>query len=136
MKNNVSIYLGKDSHFIVAIENTEQFEKEIAEYIGTTIEDIENDKVVKLNDEQIAFLSTHKNLPYKDIINMTEPPLEDKVNEVKETREKAYVEQSDSLYMAYLKYKDLGQEEKAKEAHDLWLSKINEISNNNPYPTV
>ena len=56
-----------------------------------------------------------------------------KNNSIKETRERLYKAESDSIYMSFIKYSALGQDDKAKEAYDQWLAKVKQIEEENPY---
>ena len=37
------------------------------------------------------------------------------------------------IYMSFIKYSALGQDDKAKEAYDQWLAKVKQIEEENPY---
>lgn len=53
--------------------------------------------------------------------------------EIKSLREQAYKAESDSLYIAWQKYQALNLNEKALEAKEQWLAKVNEIDQRYPY---
>jgi len=48
-------------------------------------------------------------------------------------REQAYKERSDSLYIAYRKYAEMGEVEKSENAKSLWLQEIEKIDDEFPY---
>lgn len=104
------------------------------------------DSLDKLTDENFYYeltgdmlnfylLNKDKNLSYQEIVNMTVPDNYALVKneEIKNTREDLYKTQSDSLYMSYVKYTALGQDEKASEAYNQWIAKVKEIEEANPY---
>ena len=55
--------------------------------------------------------------------------------DIAKQREAAYREESDYLYMAYVKYKEQGLTEKAEETKKEWLAKVDEIDARYPYIT-
>lgn len=136
MENEIVIYLSKDGNFIISKDNEQTFDEENISNIGSTLEDIENGMIVKLNNEQISFLNNHPNLSYDKIFNMVESTIEERIESVRKIREELYKKESDPIYMAYIKYKEFGEEEKALAEYKRWSDKINEIDINNPYPTV
>ena len=48
-------------------------------------------------------------------------------------RAEAYREESDPLYMAYIKYKERDQTDKAATMYKAWEDKLSEIENRLPY---
>ena len=64
---------------------------------------------------------------------MTLPSNESYNEKVRMKRERLYKSESDSIYMSFIKYSALGQDDKAKEAHDQWLAKVKQIEEENPY---
>lgn len=123
------------------VEGTEKWYSEILpENIATSYLDIVNGKHIIANSEQIAFYKEHPDYDLYHLYYMlplTEEELIEKKNieneRIKETRENAYKLESDSLYMSFVKYSALGQDDKAKEAYDQWLAKVKQIEEENPY---
>ena len=64
---------------------------------------------------------------------MTLPSNESYNEKVRIKRERLYKSESDSIYMSFIKYSALGQDDKAKEAYDQWLAKVKQIEEENPY---
>lgn len=54
-------------------------------------------------------------------------------NEIRLLRKQAYKEESDDLYMAYIKYKEQGRLIKAEQTKILWLEKVSEVDERYPY---
>lgn len=54
-------------------------------------------------------------------------------NDIRELRERAYREESDSLFIASEKYKAQGLLDKSEEARQAWLTKVSEIDTRYPY---
>lgn len=123
------------------VEGTEKWYSEILpENIATSYLDIVNGKHIIANSEQIAFYKEHPDYDLYHLyymIPLTEEEQIEKKNieneRIKETRESAYKSESDSLYMSFVKYSALGQDDKAKEAYDQWLAKVKQIEEENPY---
>lgn len=123
------------------VEGTEKWYSEILpENIATSYLDIVNGKHIIANSEQIAFYKEHPNYDLYHLyymIPLTEEEQIEKKNteneRIKEIRESAYKSESDSLYMSFVKYSALGQDDKAKEAYDQWLAKVKQIEEENPY---
>ena len=123
------------------VEGTEKWYSEILpENIATSYLDIVNGKHIIANSEQIAFYKEHPDYDLYHLyymIPLTEEEQIEKKNieneRIKETREKADKSESDSLYMSFVKYSALGQDDKAKEAYDQWLAKVKQIEEENPY---
>lgn len=123
------------------VEGTEKWYSEILpENIATSYLDIVNGKHIIANSEQIAFYKEHPDYDLYHLyymIPLTEEEQIEKKNieneRIKEIRESAYKSESDSLYMSFIKYSALGQDDKAKEAYDQWLAKVKQIEEENPY---
>lgn len=123
------------------VEGTEKWYSEILpENIATSYLDIVNGKHIIANSEQIAFYKEHPDYDLYHLyymIPLTEEEQIEKKNieneRIKEIRESAYKSESDSLYMSFVKYSALGQDDKAKEAYDQWLAKVKQIEEENPY---
>ena len=108
------------------VEGTEKWYSEILpENIATSYLDIVNGKHIIANSEQIAFYKEHPDYDLYHLyymIPLTEEEQIEKKNieneRIKNTRETLYKSESDSLYMSFVKYSALGQDDKAKEAYD------------------
>lgn len=75
----------------------------------------------------------NKDLSVENIYYMTLPSNESYNEKVRIKRERLYKVESDSIYMSFIKYSALGQDDKAKEAYDQWLAKVKQIEEENPY---
>ena len=75
----------------------------------------------------------NKDLSVENIYYMTLPSNESYNEKVRIKRERLYKAESDSIYMSFIKYSALGQDDKAKEAYDQWLAKVKQIEEENPY---
>ena len=75
----------------------------------------------------------NKDLSVENIYYMTLPSNESYNEKVRIKRERLYKTESDSIYMSFIKYSALGQDDKAKEAYDQWLAKVKQIEEENPY---
>ena len=123
------------------VEGTEKWYSEILpENIATSYLDIVNGKHIIANPEPIAFYKDHPDYDLYHLyymIPLTEEEQIEKKNieneRIKNTRETLYKSESDSLYMSFVKYSALGQDDKAKEAYDQWLAKVKQIEEENPY---
>lgn len=64
-------------------------------------------------------------------------PTWDQVNSiVGDKRGEMYKEHSDGMYIAYLKYVEQGQTEKAQAQKEKWLTEIENINTLYPYPNI
>jgi len=76
-------------------------------------------------------------LVYKDgkvTVEEFEPkPIKFTNDAIREMRAEAYREESDPLYMAYIKYKERDQTDKAATMYKAWEDKLSEIENRLPY---
>lgn len=123
------------------VEGTEKWYSEILpENIATSYLDIVNGKHIIANSEQIAFYKEHPNYDLYHLYYMIPLTEEEQIEKksienerIKEIRESAYKAESDSIYMSFIKYSALGQDDKAKEAYDQWLAKVKQIEEENPY---
>lgn len=123
------------------VEGTEKWYSEILpENIATSYLDIVNGKHIIANSEQIAFYKEHPDYDLYHLyymIPLTEEEQIEKKNieneRIKNTRETLYKTESDSIYMSFIKYSALGQDDKAKGAYDQWLAKVKQIEEENPY---
>ena len=109
--------------------------------IVNSLDEVYGDRVVQLNEDQYNFWLAHRseNLTNRQIYNKVSKSKEeleaDKLKEIEITRRKLYEENTDDLFLAYQKYLLLGNTNKAEEVKTLWLSKVKEIEENNPYIT-
>ena len=108
--------------------------------IGRTWSDYINGRWIPMSDSQIAFADEHPTASAKEIFDMKltvietkEPTVEQQNAAIKREREMAYRRESDSLYMAFAKYSELGELEKANAAKSEWLAKVQEIDIRFPY---
>lgn len=53
--------------------------------------------------------------------------------EIRKRRENLYNTSTDRLYMAYVKYREFGEEEKAAAAYQEWREAVEKIKQDNPY---
>ena len=108
--------------------------------VGSTWEDYLNGYWVPMSENQIAFGENNPSASIKEIFDMeliviAEPVLtiEEKNNMIRLKRQMLYKNESDSLYMSYVKYTELGELEKASAAKTEWLAKVQEIDIKFPY---
>lgn len=94
-------------------------------------------KYIIPTEEQIQFYIDHfsENLTPDRLFYMNAKSVEELNEEIRIAREIAYKAKSDPLYMAYLKYKAFGDEEKATVALDIWKQAVKEIEEEHPYIT-
>ena len=110
--------------------------------VGNTWMDYMNGLWIPMSDAQIAFADEHPTASAKEIFDMKLTVIEtveltkDEQNaSIRREREMAYRRESDSLYMAFAKYSEFGETEKAATAKAAWLAKIQEIDMRLPYVT-
>ena len=108
--------------------------------VGSTWQDYLNGYWIPMSEAQIAFSENNPSASIKEIFNMElivieEPILsiEEKNNIIRQKRQMSYRNESDSLYMSYVKYLELGELEKANAAKTEWLAKVQEIDIKFPY---
>lgn len=108
--------------------------------IGRIWLDYINGQWIPMSDAQIAFADEHPTASAKEIFDMKltvieteEPTVEQQNAAIRREREMAYRRESDSLYMAFVKYSELGELEKANAAKTEWLAKVQEIDIRFPY---
>ena len=118
--------------------------------VGVINDDEENCKDLSLTDKYDEILegkfliiegdrlefylnNLNKDLSVENIYYMTLPSNESYNEKVRIKRERLYKTESDSIYMSFIKYSALGQDDKAKEAYDQWLAKVKQIEEENPY---
>lgn len=107
------------------------------EEITDKIEEVTYDKFIKLTPEQVVFFKEHQgeHLDYMKLYNMETFSLSERIDQIAKIREQQYKKYSDHLYIAYAKYKEFGETQKARDKYEEWIKKIQEIEKNNPYPT-
>ena len=91
-----------------------------------------------LNEEQSAFYLKYADYVVDDpmaVYNLRTPNLDLINGRIKKVREDKYVSKSDKLYMAYVKYKEFGDEVAAAKAYQDWKQAVLEIEEANPYIT-
>lgn len=108
--------------------------------VGSTWEDYLNGYWIPMSEAQIAFSENNPSASIKEIFDMKliviEDPIqsiEEKNNIIRQKRQMSYRNESDSLYMSYVKYSELGELEKANAAKSEWLAKVQEIDIRFPY---
>ena len=108
--------------------------------VGNTWVDYKNGLWIPMSDAQIAFADEHPTASAKEIFDMKltvieteEPTVEQQNTAIRRERKMAYRYESDSLYMSYVKYTELGELEKANAAKSEWLAKVQEIDIRFPY---
>ena len=92
-------------------------------------------KFLIIDGDRLEFYlnNLNKDLSVENIYYMTLPSNESYNEKVRMKRERLYKSESDSIYMSFIKYSALGQDDKAKEAYDQWLAKVKQIEEENPY---
>ena len=123
------------------VEGTKEwYDSILPKNIATSYLDIVNGKHMIANSEQIAFYKDHPDYDLYHLYYMLPLTEEEQIEKknienerIKETRESAYKSESDSLYMSFVKYSALGQDDKAAKAYNQWLDKVKQIEEENPY---
>ena len=92
-------------------------------------------KFVIIEGDRLEFYlnNLNKDLSVENIYYMKLPSNESYNEKVRMKRARLYKSESDSIYMSFIKYSALGQDDKAKEAYDQWLAKVKQIEEENPY---
>lgn len=110
--------------------------------VGSTWLDYLNGYWIPMSEAQCTFSANNPTASAKEIFDMQlvvveEPELtvEEQNEAIRRQREASYRRESDSLYMAYMKYSEMGETEKAAAAKAAWLAKIQEIDMRLPYVT-
>lgn len=111
----------------------EWYESLKPEVITTDFEELKTGKYMPLSEEQIAFHRIHPHCNLFHSFYMIPLTIEEQNNQIREIRKGLYKAQSDPLYMAYIKYKELGDPNNAELAYKIWIEKINKIKQDNPY---
>lgn len=111
----------------------------LSDKIVSSIDELtDDDKMLILNEEQSTFYLKYADYVVDDpmaVYNLRTPNLELINSRIKKVRENEYVSKSDKLYMAYLKYKEFGDEATAAKAYQDWKQAVLEIEEANPYIT-
>lgn len=126
-----------------AILATDEWLANLAEEdIATAFDELVEGKYLLLSDEQSAFFETKdpdEIYTAEQIFYMQHTPnnvvLQHKIDRVKDIRRALYKSESDPLYIEYQKDLALGDFNKADETKEKWIAKVQEIEENNPYPT-
>lgn len=84
-------------------------------------------------EEQIAFNLANPNLDLYHAFYMIPKEVSTINEETRTRRERLYIGNTDKLYMAYIKYKEFNEDEKAAEAYQKWKSAVEKIEQENPY---
>ena len=102
--------------------------------VGTTWFDYTNGFWIPMSEAQVKFADEHPTATAREIFDMKmniiepyQPTQEEQNASIRREREMAYRRESDSLYMAFVKYTELGELEKANTAKSEWLEKVREI---------
>lgn len=114
------------------------FEEYMQDKVVANLEDLTDDTILILNEEQTIFFQKYADLLIDDPISTyyMKTPSDDILNEeVRRKREAEYKSTTDSLYMAYIKYKEFGKEEEATAAYNKWKQAVLEVGEANPYIT-
>lgn len=108
--------------------------------VGTTWLDYMNGFWIPMSEAQVKFADEHPTASAKEIFHTKLKKIEtvkltkDEQNaSIRREREMAYRRESDSFYMAFAKYSELGETEKAATAKANWLQKVQEIDMRLPY---
>lgn len=107
--------------------------------IVSSLEELtDDDKMILLNESQTALFSKYADYlvekPF-DVYNMIAPSLETINTKIRKKRESKYAAETDRLYMAYVKYKEFGDEIAAAEAYNEWRTAVQNVKEANPYIT-
>ena len=98
----------------------------------------EDDRYLFLNDDQRDFYIKYMDEVVDDpmAVYYMKTPVKSSQNErIRKIRENTYISKSDPLYMAYIKYKEFGEDEAAAKAYNEWKQAVLEIEEANPYIT-
>ena len=102
--------------------------------VGGTWLDYMNGFWIPMSEAQVKFADEHPTATAREIFDMKmniiepyQPTQEEQNASIRIEREMAYRRESDSLYMAFVKYTELGELEKANTAKSEWLAKVQEI---------
>lgn len=99
---------------------------------------VDDSKMLLLNEEQSAFYLKYADYVVDDpfaVYNMHAPDTTLINDRIKKERENKYIAKTDRLYMAYIKYKEFGEDEAAAKAYNEWKQAVLEIEEANPYIT-
>lgn len=111
----------------------------LADKIVSSLDELDDDnKMLLLNEEQSAFYLKYADYVVDDpfaVYNMRTPNITLINERIKKERENKYIAKTDKLYMAYIKYKEFGEDEAAAKAYNEWKQAVLEIEEANPYIT-
>ena len=111
----------------------------LADKIVSSLDELDDDdKMLLLNEEQSAFYLKYADCVVDDpfaVYNMRTPDITLINERIKKERENKYIAKTDKLYMAYIKYKEFGEDEAAAKAYNEWKQAVLEIEEANPYIT-
>lgn len=85
------------------------------------------------SNEQIEFNLANPNLDLYNAFYMIPKDTAVVNEEIRKHRENLYNTSTDRLYMAYVKYREFGEEEKAAAAYQEWREAVEKIKQDNPY---
>ena len=85
------------------------------------------------SSEQIEFNLANPNLGLYNAFYMIPKDTTIVNEEIRKRRENLYNTSTDRLYMAYVKYREFGEEEKAAAAYQEWREAVEKIKQDNPY---
>ena len=85
------------------------------------------------SSEQIEFNLANPNLDLYNAFYMIPKDTTIVNEEIRKRRENLYNTSTDRLYMAYVKYREFGEEEKAAAAYQEWREAVEKIKQDNPY---
>lgn len=85
------------------------------------------------SSEQIEFNLANPNLDLYNAFYMIPKDTAVVNEEIRKHRENLYNTSTDRLYMAYVKYREFGEEEKAAAAYQEWREAVEKIKQDNPY---
>lgn len=131
--NMDTFYINKHSVGSVDSEFLNEF---MLDKVVDSIDELQDDKILLLNDEQVKYFQANPERLIDDPISvfyMKPIPPETLNEEIRKKRESLYQTYTDSLYMAYIKYKEFGDTDAAEEAYNKWKQAVLDIENTNPY---
>ena len=122
---------------VIEEDDTTKWYEIASNYIVDSLDKMDENSYLLLDGDMLQFYldNKDKNLSYQEIISMTIPSdyVYKRNLEIENTRKHKYTYESDPLYMSYVKYIALGQDEKASKAYNQWIAKVKEIEEANPY---
>ena len=125
------IYLFSSGGFIEAPE--EWYENLREDQFTTDYDELKNGLYMYPSQQQIEFNLQNPGLNIHDAFYMISKSNEEINEEIREQRSTLYSSKTDKLYMAYIKYKEFGELDKAEEAYQIWKTAVLDIEITNPY---